>query len=342
MSIRAIAIVLACTGTAGNVARAQSTSTATQPQSHTPVGARDLTQPANVGLGPAFGTTKDEASTSAEVLLEGSTDKKSGTASITRNAGSSQFRLTLTAPVDQSTDEAVPLTLDGAGNGTTAELSYSHLSWGAGPTEREQAAYEALCMRVFRRATCKSSELTGADQERAEDLLHLRDAVWFWALKGSFGRNKFKYLDDSLHSQSVYRNDWEGKGYVGRYLGIGFLVASYSYGRGFSPGGPSREICSPLGDGGALRCQDAVLGAPAKDSHSVATLELRRFLGRGLAVAPLIQRDFENDVTALLLPVYFIKNAEGALMGGARAGWRSDDKAFMLAVFIGSAMTLTP
>jgi hypothetical protein len=29
-------------------------------------------------------------------------------------------------------------------------------------------------------------------------------------------------------------------------------------------------------------------------------------------------------------------------MGGARAGWRSDDKAFTVAVFIGSAMTLTP
>jgi hypothetical protein len=341
MSVRVVAIALVFL-TSASVARSQSTETGDKPTPRPPVGARDVTVPANVGLGPAIGTTKDEPSTTAEVVIEGSTDKKSGTASITRDTGSSQFRLTLTAPLDESTGEAVPLTLDGAGTGTTAELSYSRLSWGTGPTQEEQDAYVALCQRVLGRETCKSSELTGADQELAEDLLHLRDAVWFWALRGSFGRNRFRYLDDTLAAHSVFRNDWAAKGYVGRYLDIGFLVASYSYGRGFSPGAPVREICVPFGDRGALRCQDSVLGAPVKDSHSVASLELRRFLGRSLGLAPLVQRDFTNDVTALLLPVYFLKNADGALMGGARAGWRSDDKAFTLAVFIGSAMTLTP
>jgi hypothetical protein len=334
MRTRSLAIALVFMGAARG-ALAQTTETQER-------AGRDLTQPSNVGLGLAPGATKDEPSSKAQVILEGSTDQTTGTATLTRNTGNSQFQLKLSSSRDANGD-AVPFTLDGPASDTKATLSYSGLSWGSGPSTEEQARFVALCQRLFGRDTCKTSELTNADDlKEAEDLLHLHDAVWFWAAEGSYGRKRFRYLDDSLRSQSVYHDNWSGEAYVGRYLGIGFLVGSYSYGKGFSPGAPAREICLPLGDSGALRCQDLVLGAPVEDSHSVASLELRRFFGRSLGVAPLVQRDFENDVTALLLPVYFLKNSDGALMGGARAGWRSDDKAFTLAVFIGTAMTLTP
>jgi len=47
-------------------------------------------------------------------------------------------------------------------------------------------------------------------------------------------------------------------------------------------------------------------------------------------------------VTAVLIPVYFLKDAKGTPIGGVRGGWRSDTNAVTISLFVGAAFGLMP
>jgi len=76
-----------------------------------------------------------------------------------------------------------------------------------------------------------------------------------------------------------------------------------------------------------------------KQAHRFSST-LVTFTG-GVAIAPTIQRDVKKGVTSVLIPVYFLKDAKGAPIGGLRGSWRSDTKAATLSLFIGAAFQLS-
>lgn len=119
--------------------------------------------------------------------------------------------------------------------------------------------------------------------------------------------------------------------------GIFFVGLSYRFEEGYKAQ-PEQDICTPFGeDLGALSCSKMAVGAPSKNKKQIASIELRRYFRAGsLAVNPRFSYEFENDVSAVRLPIYFLKDGKGTLNGGLAAGWRSDTEDYTLSLFVGT------
>ncbi len=69
---------------------------------------------------------------------------------------------------------------------------------------------------------------------------------------------------------------------------------------------------------------------------------MRRKLVGDVAISPKVQWDIEKKVGAVLVPVYFLKDSSGGLIGGLRGSWRSDTNAVVISLFVGGAFALIP
>src|SRR6185312_12194451 len=99
------------------------------------------------------------------------------------------------------------------------------------------------------------------------------------------------------------------------------------------------QLCTPLGQGGALSCMDAVIGKPATTDKNVLSAEARAFIGH-FAVNPSVNVDITHKVTGIQMPVYFVSADDGGLIAGVTPSWRSDTRDFSAFVFVGGALSL--
>jgi hypothetical protein len=307
-----------------------------------------LAAPPNLSFGAPLGSTSRDRGFVGEFLLEGSTDEKSGTASASWTDGHNALQFKAKAPL--SGELASPFSLDGLGGDSSLELSYNRIQFPE-ISQSDHEAHDKLCERILEEcrrsgaSSCGSSRcdvknLTGADREEARRLLHLSDPIWFLGAGLTVANKTFDYLDeDTLNPQSTDKTStsWSARaGFFTEYFG--FVIGSYSYVKEFNPGSAEQTVCQPLTGNGATVCADAVIGSPRETTRQVLTGEFRKFFNSGVAVAPNIQRDLENDVTLVALPVYFIMNKDGAPTGGLRLTWRSDTDTTTVSVFIGAAL----
>ena len=273
---------------------------------------------------------------------QASSDDKTGTAAVAveKAEGTLTVSLTLSGPLDASTKTATPLTLKGLQNSSNAGVGVHWFHW---PGRIDIDRQKALCRAALSKEFCKLEELTDPGQ-RAEFIRvsHAADAPVIVNAGASVGRNGFKYLDSrTLSSASTARTDWSANVSVGRYApDTGYVALGYEYQRRFQGGNPS-QICLPIAGTGALQCRNAVVGAPSEATLNIGSVEWRRFFPGGhAAIDVTLARDFDNDVTAVDAPFYFLSSPKGGLTGGARASWRSDTKDIAVAVFIGTALRL--
>ena len=129
-------------------------------------------------------------------------------------------------------------------------------------------------------------------------------------ITGSLGRDRFKFLtSDQLKSAAESHDSWNVAIAVGRFDPVyGYLKAEYGYQRGWGASGAAQQICQPF-IVGSLRCGNAIVGGPSEGIGQVLGGEWRYFLpGRHVAVDPVIQHDFHEDVTGIQVPFYFLSN----------------------------------
>jgi len=323
---------------------------------------KTLAAPANLTFGTVAGVLSSTAAelekagnpglavpTSAlQILLDATNDKKVGTVAIGwKNGQQSHLLLTLSGPVDESSGEATPASLDGLANGSQAKLSFNRLNW-RGPSGLEQLALrDDVCPKLIAKyggeCDTNNAKIPALEREALADLLHLNDIPWLIGGDVSVGRSGFKFLEpDTLAAQSWSKESFSATGRVGLYVpALGFVFGSYSYKRGYSAAGPASNICQPLPNTNATKCQTAVIGEPTEKKRHVASLEVRKFFAGPVATTPSFQFDLENDVRIVDVPIYFMRTA-GSLTGGIRFNWRSDTKETQAVVFIGTAIGLLP
>lgn len=153
--------------------------------------------------------------------------------------------------------------------------------------------------------------------------------------------NSFDFVTtDSLEVQSETHDGFAaalGVGWLRYQQGFYYLGLSYRYEEGYQSG-KEQEICQPFGtDLDALSCAKRVVGAPTESKKQIASVEARRYSRDGsFALNPRFSYDFENSVSSVQLPVYFLKDGKGILNGGLTAGWRSDTDDFTLSLFVGT------
>ncbi len=219
---------------------------------------------------------------------------------------------------------------------------------GTPPTASARAQYQTLCRERAKACRCQLSDFT--DPAVHAEALHLERADRRPIFIGGgveVGRTRFKYVDPtSLGAKSAIHNDWSVSGRAGAFIApVGFFVATYSYAKAFSPAGAPTNVCTPLDNTtvtGSASCRSVTIGPPTSSAKSVVSLQLRRISTRGVGFAPTVQRDVRAKVTAVVLPVYFFVGTDKDLVGGVRAGWRSDQKGATVSVFVGTAFSLAP
>jgi hypothetical protein len=313
---------------------------------------RTLAAPANMTFGTAAGVASGELRPgvprlAVQFLLDATSDQKNGTVALGWKSGQqSHFLLTMTGPLDSGTQQAAPISLLGLPTGASIKLSASRLNW-RGPSGLEQLETQRLCEDLAKRgiSPCQTDNENIPLLERTalRQLSHVDDTPWFIGGDVGIERAAFRFLEPgTLAARSKNHETYTASGRLGYYSdALGFVIGSYAYRRSHAPAGSPADICQVIDGTTALRCQPAVIGAPAPRRLSVASVELRKFFAAPIAISPSVQRDFEKDITAVDVPLYFLKTGS-SLTGGVRFGWRSDTKEVAAVVFVGTAIGLLP
>jgi len=280
------------------------------------------------------------------------------------NRRQSLFKLSLKGPIGSGATEADLLDLDGLSNFVTAGFSLTH-NWWPFPSD-EKTRMEIIGKQV---ELCREyAEANGStfdpmqescnegyfklDQRRGGELRDRFELVtwgnrpiYFFGGEASYGQAVFEFVDPGSLEEAVtteYGNSislYAGllkfrPSKQGRSRSDTLVFAGYRREETYSAGAKT-DLCTPLGDADALRCDSVTLGAPTEKIRDLAFVELRRFFPGPVGVSPRLTYDFEDDVTGVELPVYLVTDAAGGLTGGLRGSWRSDTEEIKLAVFVG-------
>src|SRR5206468_2458267 len=75
-------------------------------------------------------------------------------------------------------------------------------------------------------------------------------------------------------------------------------------------------------------CPISAGGKPVADDRNVVEAEARRFVGKHLGVSTIGRWDWLNSESSLEAPIYFVRDKDGGLAGGATFGylWSEDAK----------------
>ena len=293
-------------------------------------------------LGTVAGIQGAYKGSAFQALLDASTDEKTATALIGWKDGTSVYSLTFKGPLNAKTKEATPISLDGLGNGASVQFAANHLFW-SGPDEDEQAEIVTLCAKLP--APCEYEKMApGPDRRRLGELLHLNDVPWYLGFTGGVSVTTYKFLDGAdLKEDSEKKTDFSLSAQAGIFRpSLGFLIGTIGYQQTSAAGAESVSLCRPLMGTEATTCANAILKPPTETHGALATFQIRRKLAGNVAIAPTVQRDIKKEVTAVIIPVYFLKDSKGSPIGGVRGGWRSDTKAVVISIFVGAAFSLNP
>lgn len=279
-----------------------------------------------------------------QALLDASADEKTATAVIGWKDGSGGYALTFKSPLNAKAKEAVPISLEGLANGAGLQFAANNLFW-RGPDLDEQAESDEICDRLFgASAPCSYIKMPpGKDRARYAEIQHLKDIPWYLGVSGGVSVTTYKYREGTeLKEASKKVTDYSLSAQGGLFRpSLGFVIGTLAYQQS-SSGGESVSLCQPLAETNATTCTESVLKPPTETRGMLASFQMRRKLKGDVAIAPTIQYDVQKDVTAVIVPVYFLKDAKGTPIGGVRAGWRSDTDAVVISLFVGAAFKLTP
>jgi hypothetical protein len=197
----------------------------------------------------------------------------------------------------------------------------------------ESCTYEDAWIRV------KSLVGGEGDKTRAKALADFQSKQFRWlrdyAFRIEVGRERFDYLTPALDAGSEHHVGW-GVGATAAFVSpsrrwMYLLGVDYQKGR---EGADSAILCPPSGGTGVVTCVEGPVGPPSTVNRKLLSAEMRGNLGivgYGLKAA----HDFESDTTGVDLPIYLLRNAEGALTGGIRLGWSTEDDV-VVGIFLSS------
>ena len=173
------------------------------------------------------------------------------------------------------------------------------------------------------------------------DALIDRGTVWALGVRYKGNRRSFDVADPmTLEEESISKNG-RAVSLSASILTKGDNFWSLSYvNETAHKAGKSQEICVPFDIENSLVCDSVVLEEPAEKETERGVLEFRRFVSSSFALSLKVAHNFDDDVTGVELPLYFLKSKEGGLIGGIKATWRSDTDDFALGAFVGTALKL--
>jgi len=279
-----------------------------------------------------------------QFLAEFSPDKKTGTASVGWKTGQQIFQLRFSGPVSEGSAE--PVSLTGLPAGGSAGIDWNYLRK-TGPTPLEQEEIERRCKALSAEKLADGCSDTDFPEGRERDafnyLQHLYNPAGLFGVTGEVAQTVFSFVTPSNPTTTKERHPGGSATIRAGIIAPAFAsaVVSYTFLNAYRAAGSPSNVCVPIGEAGRLKCDPAIVGEPKKVTRSVVTLEVRKFFSAITAVSPSIQYDFNEKVTAIAFPFYFLSGPAGTT-GGVRLDWRSDTREVTALVFIGGAINAIP
>jgi hypothetical protein len=264
----------------------------------------------------------------------------------------------VSAAVDESADVTEFADLTGLTTGTVGEGSLTYLSWNPQTSpeglERVCQQFRALQKGVkeLEPSSCTDNDFVAGPNVSAAEADEFKrlflaqvdpGQVWTYSLIVSGSRNTYKWVDrTALTDESVRKTARLATVAVGLLTRRSDYFA-LSYGKGTKQkAGKATQLCTPLttAPSGTLSCRQTPLDAPTDSDTNVVSLQVRRFFSGRFAVSPKISRDIEEKTSQVDLPIYFLQNPKGGLVGGVNVRWTSESKEIAATIFVGSALKL--
>ncbi len=276
----------------------------------------------------------------------------------------------LSTPLSENDDPTQPADLDGLSQDTALAIDYSRLFR---PRDNIPAAVDALSAMLI--AACPPAKAKIDETGNLDGLINLADQMksgeidcgsdrladpgqlqrtyydiafprWSWGfrLQGRVGYHQYEFfeLDGSKEDEDTY-----GKSvgvalagvHKGRRLAIGL-----DYENAVKPSEDEAEKCTPVTGSTTLdSCESLPLGAPQHKSALVARVEYRIFFDYRkipMAISPMVSLSDDDKVVGIEVPLHFLATKDGALTGGLRVGWKSDESGIDVAVFLSRPLRL--
>jgi len=150
--------------------------------------------------------------------------------------------------------------------------------------------------------------------------------------------NEFKYFKSDYSSTKESHTGYGIAAGFGRFpLGrVHYLGLNVAYENSYKAGDDA-NICVPVPNATATKCQTLAVGAPTKKTNFIGTVELRAFFGTRAGIIPRVHYEFKKRDVSVELPVYFLHDADGGFNGGVTFGWQPEAKgpAFTASMFFG-------
>lgn len=256
--------------------------------------------------------------------------------------------LEVSVPYNKDEDEGVFASLDAISGDVTIGATGSYKTWGSLNAGGYAAALCKMCdeqkVDILHCNPDSLAELLTPQQGRDMERKIVAGAFGRGLVGSSFtleleaGRKPREYFDTAAkvveEDRSTFAVDlsWTGM------LKNGTTTLEFVQKRDYKPA-KAATLCSAISGSLLEECTTKPRArAQAKDS-SVGGVEWKLLL-RGFAIAPALQRDFEENVWGAQLPIFLVRDEDGALTGGLRLGWRSDTDDFSAAIFVSKPFDL--
>jgi hypothetical protein len=326
----------------------------------------------------ATGGTFDAPVAAARSGVEFSTSSEGSTASLrigrevvgaqksADSATSTSWELSLSSPLGENGGLREVATLDGLASGVTAEFKFSRgyflgLSDWADVRSIEQSDIELAmdsCTLENSNEKCQADRESKGDlgfiaryaPDHYENNFAVTNARAFW-ISGSaaVGYDKFNWIDPAnLSGQSGDGAEYRAGAAASYFLPKLSTVASV--GLDFESAFEEADeaiVCLPVVSGMAPTCVSGRPEAPVRQDSLISYFEVRKLfelpsnskLSFDVGIAARVSHKFEDDVTALSVPIYIVPR-DGGLTGGIQFGWRSDRDDFAAGIFVGGTFSL--
>jgi len=273
--------------------------------------------------------------------------------------------LTGSAPIGKGSDRTELATLDGFRNAFSFALKYTRLSLSGIANPLEDPAKvkrnDEICAELtetVRRQTgdnkaepdCETGNVSKFLPGRFEEFKRLffdpNGAAYSLGIEPKVGYKKFDFIDATMLSKlSDSKVPWG----ISAFWGVTKMQTLFTVGGNYQKGFKDADqgiLCPSSSGSGTVTCKTGPVGKPVDDDAELAYIEVRhrfnipmgrQFMSAGISLK--VTHDFKQDLTGVDLPIVFIKDKDGKLTGGVRAGWTTTGH-WQAGVFVGSAFSL--
>lgn len=261
------------------------------------------------------------------------------------------------APLNKAGGDSDLATLDGFANAASLEVSLSKFSFsGIKHLAFRSEEVDLICERVRRAAAaagdkldesgCDSGQVAkyGSSMDRHAFESAFWDVTeqnrWVWGFSAKVGTQDFAYVDPTdATKQKISRAPWGAGAFLAlnRESWRSVFTLRLQYQDAYKDA-DSGAVCPPSA-GASIVCATGPVGRPGSTKKELISVEARHAFPRFGAGLTAVY-DNKADVFGIELPIHLVKDKDGNLTAGVKAGWRDDTDDVTFSVFVGSTFGL--